>query len=118
MSLSVVFSLKCEGLRSLHADFLDCVIPAWSAGIQADMDVSGTILSNLDVGYPCGMTKFVFLFSVDDCKTMIHFVVRNFCGCGSAMALPDVSLTISQPAKPAFHDRQHQRVRLCVEPQG
>jgi len=23
---------------------IDCVIPAWSAGIQADMDVSGRIL--------------------------------------------------------------------------
>jgi hypothetical protein len=32
---------------------LDCVIPAWSAGIQADMDVSGGILSDLDAGNPC-----------------------------------------------------------------
>ena len=32
---------------------LDCVIPAWSAGIQVDMDVSGGILANLDAGYPC-----------------------------------------------------------------
>jgi len=55
---------------------------------------------------------------IDDRKIMIHFVVRNFCGCGSAMALPDVSPAIIQPAKPAFHDGQHQRVRLCVEPQG
>jgi len=31
----------------------DCVIPAWSAGIQADMDVFGGIRANLDVGYPC-----------------------------------------------------------------
>jgi hypothetical protein len=56
MSLSFACSFKNtggEGLRSLQADFLDCVIPAWSAGIQADMDVSGTILSNLDAGYPC-----------------------------------------------------------------
>ena len=32
---------------------LDCVIPAWSAGIQVYTDVSGTILANLDAGYPC-----------------------------------------------------------------
>jgi len=32
---------------------VDCVIPAWSAGIQIDMDVSGSILANLDAGYPC-----------------------------------------------------------------
>jgi hypothetical protein len=31
----------------------DCVIPAWSAGIQANMDVSASILANLDAGYPC-----------------------------------------------------------------
>ena len=30
-----------------------CVIPAWSAGIQIDMDVSGGVLANLDVGNPC-----------------------------------------------------------------
>jgi hypothetical protein len=29
------------------------VIPAWSAGIQANMDVSGSILAGLDAGYPC-----------------------------------------------------------------
>ena len=38
---------------------LDCVIPAWSAGIQVNMDVSGSIRANLinmkamDAGYPC-----------------------------------------------------------------
>jgi hypothetical protein len=33
---------------------LYCVIPAWSAGIQVDMDVSGSVLANLmDAGYPC-----------------------------------------------------------------
>jgi hypothetical protein len=30
-----------------------CVIPAWSAGIQAHMDVSGGIHVNLDAGDPC-----------------------------------------------------------------
>jgi hypothetical protein len=32
---------------------LQVVIPAWSAGIQFDMDVSGGILANLDAGNPC-----------------------------------------------------------------
>jgi hypothetical protein len=32
---------------------LDNVIPGWSAGIQADMDVSERILANLDSGNPC-----------------------------------------------------------------
>ena len=32
---------------------LDSVIPAWRAGIQVDMDVSGGILANLDAGDPC-----------------------------------------------------------------
>ena len=38
-----------------HSDLCElCVIPAWSAGIQIDMDVSGGILANLmDAGYPC-----------------------------------------------------------------
>jgi hypothetical protein len=39
--------------RSIQAEPLDSVIPAWSAGIQVDMDVSGGILATLDAGYPC-----------------------------------------------------------------
>src|SRR5262249_54346401 len=37
-----------------------CVIPAWSAGIQADTDVSGRILANLDAGYPCQHDELCF----------------------------------------------------------
>ena len=37
----------------LQGQAFDSVIPAWSAGIQVDMDVSGSILANLDAGYPC-----------------------------------------------------------------
>jgi hypothetical protein len=37
----------------VQAEILDYVIPAWSAGIQVDMDVFGGILANLDAGYPC-----------------------------------------------------------------
>ena len=35
---------EVEAPRSVLVQLLDCVIPAWSAGIQADMDVSGRIL--------------------------------------------------------------------------
>jgi len=42
-----------SGLGSLQAELLDFVIPAWSAEIQIDMDVSGGILANLDAGHPC-----------------------------------------------------------------
>ena len=42
-----------RGLDQFKAEPLDCVIPAWSAGIQVDMDVSGRVLANLDAGYPC-----------------------------------------------------------------
>ena len=42
-----------SGLGSLQAELLDFVIPAWSAEIQIDMDVSGGILAHLDAGHPC-----------------------------------------------------------------
>jgi hypothetical protein len=54
---------------------LDCVIPAWSAGIQADMDVSGRIFANLMPAIHASMTKFAFSFSVGERKVMNHFVV-------------------------------------------
>jgi hypothetical protein len=41
----------------------DCVIPAWSAGIQADMDVSGCILRTWMPAIHAGMTKIsIFMF--------------------------------------------------------
>jgi hypothetical protein len=51
---------------------LDCVIPAWSAGIQA---VSGRIFANLMPAIHASMTKFAFSFSVGERKVMNHFVV-------------------------------------------
>jgi len=43
-----------RGLGQFKAEPFDCVIPAWSAGIQVDTEVSGRILANLmDAGYPC-----------------------------------------------------------------
>jgi hypothetical protein len=53
----------------------NCVIPAWSAGIQTDMDVSGSILVNLDAGFiHAGMTEFAFSFCLGEPKFMEHFV--------------------------------------------
>jgi hypothetical protein len=58
-------TLQCQGTRYVLRKYeggdarlillqvSNCVIPAWSAGIQADMDVSGRILRNLDAGNPC-----------------------------------------------------------------
>ena len=48
--------LKIRGQRDFghfKQSLFHCVIPVWSAGIQVDMDVSGSILVNLDAGYPC-----------------------------------------------------------------
>jgi hypothetical protein len=41
-------------------DYIDCVIPAWSAGIQADMDVSGRILRTWMPAIHAGMTRSSF----------------------------------------------------------
>ena len=56
MSKSFVLSLSkisAEGLGQFMQNPFNCVIPAWSAGIQIDMEVSGGILANLDSGNPC-----------------------------------------------------------------
>jgi hypothetical protein len=44
---------RLDVFRSDAAESIDCVIPALSAGIQVDTDVSGRILAKLDAGYPC-----------------------------------------------------------------
>jgi hypothetical protein len=44
--------IRDEG-ASVSASSPDWVTPAWSAGNQVNMDVSGRILANLDAGYPC-----------------------------------------------------------------
>jgi len=54
---------KGGGSRSVLVRLLDCVIPAWSAGIQADMDVSGRILHTWMPAILAGMTKLsIFMF--------------------------------------------------------
>jgi hypothetical protein len=58
----VSFATSCENTRgggsgSVLVRLLDSVIPAWSAGIQADMDVSGRILRTWMPAIHAGMTK-------------------------------------------------------------
>ena len=64
--VSFVISLenrKGGGSRAVLVRLLDCVIPAWSAGIQADMDVSGRILHTWMPAIHAGMTKLsIFMF--------------------------------------------------------
>src|SRR5438309_1894863 len=46
-------NIEVEDFGHFGQRLLDCVIPAWSAGIQGYTDVFGSILANLDTGYPC-----------------------------------------------------------------
>jgi hypothetical protein len=50
-------------------------IVSFQHGIQAEMDVSGSILGNWMPAVHTGMTKFAFSFSEGECKIMEHFVV-------------------------------------------
>jgi hypothetical protein len=51
------------GPRSPLVRLLDSVIPAWSAGIQSDMDVFGRILRTWMPAIHAGMTKLCsFMF--------------------------------------------------------
>jgi hypothetical protein len=52
---------------------VDCVIPPWSAGIQADRDVTGRILANLPAIH-AGMTSSLFSCSAGGRKLMTNFV--------------------------------------------
>src|SRR5215813_350183 len=53
-----------KGFGYSYGNSLERVIPAWSAGIQVDMDVSVGILASLDAGNPCrhtGDSRFYLL---------------------------------------------------------
>ena len=75
------FPLRNTGRRDLDqfkAEPLDCVIPAWSAGIQLDMDVSSD--ASLQTWMPAihaahDHEDLVFSCSVGERKIMNHFVV-------------------------------------------
>jgi hypothetical protein len=64
-----------EGCRSTYGEVFNCVIPAWSAGIQPDMDVSGCILANLGSGDPCRHDEQSASSCPGGPKVMKHFVV-------------------------------------------
>jgi hypothetical protein len=68
---------EVEAPRSVLVELLDCVIPAWSAGIQVDTDVSGSILANLDAGYPCRHDEVCHSLSIGERKIMEYFVVNK-----------------------------------------
>jgi hypothetical protein len=59
-------SLENTGVEGLGQSWYDSsisVIPAWSAGIQADVDVSGRILRPWMPAIHAGMTKLcIFMF--------------------------------------------------------
>jgi hypothetical protein len=67
-----------ETLHHEGREALDCVIPAWTAGIQADTDVSGRILRIWMPAIHAGMTRSIFIFIfVGERKIMNHFVVSH-----------------------------------------
>ena len=63
---------RCENLRSVLVQVLDCVIPAWSAGIQADMDVSTRMLRPGSPAIYPGRTR-ISMFCGER-RLMKHFV--------------------------------------------
>jgi hypothetical protein len=63
--------------RSVQVECLDSVIPAWSAGIQADTDVSGRILRIWMPAIHAGMTNSLFSCFVGERKIMNHFVMNK-----------------------------------------
>ncbi len=50
VSTTISFEITRERPLSVQVVPLDYVIPAWSAGIQIDMDVSAGVLANLGAG--------------------------------------------------------------------
>ena len=67
---------KRGGEASVSSNSPNCVIPAWSAGIQVDTDVSGSILADLDAGYPCRHDE-VYIFIVAGERKLMNYFVDN-----------------------------------------
>jgi hypothetical protein len=67
-------SFENTALRDLRNTPDDFVVPAWSAGTQVDMDVSGRILQTWMPAIHAGMTKSALSLSVGERKLMKHFV--------------------------------------------
>jgi hypothetical protein len=79
--MDIVLSLEIRevGARSIPVQLLDFLIPVWSAGIQADLDVSGRILAKLDAGHLCRMTRLSTFMFCGQRKLMKYFVVSLLC---------------------------------------
>jgi hypothetical protein len=52
------------------------VIPAWTAGIQVYMDVSGRIRASLDTGNPCRHDGDLHFHAVAERKIMTYSAVK------------------------------------------
>jgi hypothetical protein len=63
---NLYYSFKNPGKRDFShfkQSLFDCVIPAWSAGIQINMDVSGSIPATWMPAIRAGMTRItIFMF--------------------------------------------------------
>jgi len=76
---ALFWKISLNGFRPVKAQAVNSVIPAWRAGIQVDMDVSGRILRTWMLAIHAGMTASDFSLSVGERKLMNHFVVRPNC---------------------------------------
>ena len=85
---------SAKGLRFkiCEATALDSVIPAWSAGIQIEMDVSGASCE-LDAGNPCRHDEDLhFNVRQAERKIMNHsFVVKSVAQCRTSPRLDSLS---------------------------
>jgi hypothetical protein len=88
--LTFVHFFEDAWVRPVKAKFVDCVIPAWIAGIQVDMDVSAASLRTSMPAIHAGMTKSLFFILCRRRNLMNHFVVSFslslWCG-GAALGL-------------------------------
>jgi hypothetical protein len=74
-------------MRSLKEEVINSVIPAWRAGIQVDMDVSGSVLAD-----HAAMTNAGVSSSVGERKIMNHFVVKQEASLDSSFLRNDPEL--------------------------
>ena len=105
-------------LRSASVQLRDCVIPAWNAGIQADMDVSGRILRIWIPAIHAGMTGSLLLCFVNERKLMQHSVVKSFSlpVVPYFLGRPDILIQVEQIVRVIFRFERSQA--LVVRPVG
>jgi hypothetical protein len=79
-----------EGLRLLKQSPFDCVIPAWSAGIQVHMDVPEASLRIWMPAIHAGMTKSAFLLSIGERKIHESLRVNVYSSHSAPITIPSV----------------------------